>query len=71
MNIKKKVEDWILGHYLSEYDETKPFMDNINALASGEYSIVVWEPFEDWNNEYLADYLIELRSSLIREFKGE
>ena len=69
MKLETKIENWILGHYLSDYDESKDFDSIIDDLANDSESIVIWEPFEDWNTGYLADYLVELRSSLIREFK--
>ena len=56
-----------LGHYLAEVPEGTP-AEALEKVRQGDDSVVIWEPFENWHYEELADQIEETATILTDTF---
>lgn len=58
-----------LGDYLSEWPETLTYDEVIQALIDGDDVVSVWEPFEHHSREDVAEFIENLHSACMNNFK--
>lgn len=63
-----KALEFALGQYLSEVPEGTP-EEALEKVRQGDDDVVIWEPFENWSYEELADQIEELATQITDNFE--
>ena len=66
---EQKIEDYLIGFYLSDSPENAPFDEVLMLLDEKSDAVTVWEPFEEWNGGYLAEFMNEQKRGLMCLFE--
>ena len=57
------------GHYLSSWTGTKTGEEILEAVTKGNSEVEVWQPFENWSPEDLAEQIEVTAESLTNLYK--
>lgn len=61
-------EVFVLGHFLSDYPDTKSYKDILKLIEKESDQVSIWQPFEDCHPKDIIQYMEDLKGTLIREF---
>lgn len=53
-----------LGHYTCEYPEDKTFEEILKLIEDDSDDVIIWEPFEDYRGEEIAELISQMADSL-------
>lgn len=63
-----KLENILLNQHLTDFDSELSWGEVMEALKNEDYTkITVWQNFEDWEGEVLAEHLNDLKKELENE----
>jgi hypothetical protein len=69
LELNTQLEAFILSNYLSDYPENCNFNEVLTLLEDDSDDITVWEPFEYWDKEVLADHINDMCIELLLTVK--
>lgn len=63
-----KYEEFALGNFLSQWPEGKTFTEVLEMIEKEHEDILIWEPFECHDPEFVIEQIENMIISLEREF---
>lgn len=58
-----------IDHYLSEYPDHLDTDTIVELVADDNERVTVWEPFEHWDGDSVANAIEEMRGCLLSDYK--
>lgn len=70
MTYSDKALEFVLGQFLSEYPDWLTPRETLEAIRHGDDEVIIWEPFEHWDYDELADHIEEVAQSITDNFEN-
>lgn len=69
MSYTTKALEFTLGQFLSEVPEGTP-EEVLQMIREGDDEVIIWEPFEHWGYDELADHIEEVAEAITDNFES-